>query len=96
MLIFTWHAWNALFCYLSDFVLTSCSATWPPGVRRLINDYMKEGPFQVTVGTLDLRVSIAHSHVHVHLHLSVHEGRIGDVLPAKWTNLPSFAILSDE
>lgn len=33
------------------------SATWPPGVRRLINAYMKEGPYQVTVGSLDLRVS---------------------------------------
>ena len=42
------------------------SATWPPGVRRLISDYMKQDPFQVTVGTLDLRVSVfIIIHVHV-------------------------------
>ena len=39
-------------------IITSyLSATWPAGVRRLAESYMKE-PFQVTVGTLDLRVSI--------------------------------------
>ena len=35
----------------------SYSATWPPGVRRLAESYMKD-PFQVNVGTLDLRVSL--------------------------------------
>ena len=35
----------------------SNSATWPPGVRRLAESYMKD-PFQVNVGTLDLRVSL--------------------------------------
>jgi len=29
------------------------SATWPEGVRRLANTYMKD-PFQIFVGTLDL------------------------------------------
>ena len=33
-----------------------CSATWPPEVRRLTTSYMKN-PFQVSVGSLDLRVS---------------------------------------
>ena len=32
------------------------SATWPPEVRRLTTSYMKD-PFQVSVGSLDLRVS---------------------------------------
>ena len=34
-----------------------CSATWPPEVRRLTTSYMKN-PFQVYVGSLDLRVSV--------------------------------------
>ena len=38
-------------------IISYLSATWPAGVRRLAESYMKE-PFQVTVGTLDLRVSI--------------------------------------
>ncbi len=33
------------------------SATWPPDVRRLSNSYLKN-PFQVYVGSLDLRVSV--------------------------------------
>jgi ATP-dependent RNA helicase DDX43 len=33
------------------------SATWPPGVRRLAESYMKD-PFQVNVGTLDLRACV--------------------------------------
>jgi ATP-dependent RNA helicase DDX43 len=32
------------------------SATWPPEVRRLTDSYMKN-PYQVSVGSLDLRVS---------------------------------------
>lgn len=32
------------------------SATWPPDVRRLALTYMKD-PFQVCVGSLDLKVS---------------------------------------
>lgn len=32
------------------------SATWPPDVRRLALTYMTE-PFQVCVGSLDLKVS---------------------------------------
>ena len=33
------------------------SATWPQEVRRLASTYMKD-PFQVSVGSLDLRVSV--------------------------------------
>ena len=33
------------------------SATWPSDVRRLAQSYMKN-PFQVCVGSLDLRVSV--------------------------------------
>ena len=33
------------------------SATWPPGVRRLADAYLKD-PYQVYVGSLDLRVSV--------------------------------------
>ena len=33
------------------------SATWPPGVRRLAESYMTD-PFQVSVGTLDLKVCV--------------------------------------
>ena len=32
------------------------SATWPPDVRRLALTYMQD-PFQVCVGSLDLKVS---------------------------------------
>jgi len=32
------------------------SATWPSGVRRLAQSYMKD-PFQINVGSLDLAVS---------------------------------------
>jgi len=33
------------------------SATWPSGVRRLAQNYLTD-PFQVTVGSLDLAVSL--------------------------------------
>ena len=33
------------------------SATWPSGVRRLANTYLND-PFNVTIGSLDLAVSI--------------------------------------
>ena len=44
--------------FLLSYVCPSvvCSATWPPEVRRLTASYMKN-PFQVSVGSLDLRVS---------------------------------------
>lgn len=41
-----------MLCYLCI-----CSATWPPGVRRLAQAYLND-PFHVYVGSLDLRVSI--------------------------------------
>ena len=49
----------------------SHSATWPPEVRRLTQSYMKN-PYQVSVGSLDLRVSnllsctLTHTHTHTH------------------------------
>ena len=38
--------------------LIPCSAMWPPEVRGLADSYMKS-PFQVSIGSLDLRVSPA-------------------------------------
>ena len=43
-------------CVWYMFVFCPCSATWPPGVRRLADQYLTQQPFQVTVGCLDLRV----------------------------------------
>ena len=40
---------------LSCTVFLNCSATWPPGVRRLAESYMSD-PFLISVGTLDLKV----------------------------------------
>jgi ATP-dependent RNA helicase DDX43 len=34
-------------------IVLCCSATWPEGVRRLAQSYMKN-PIQVFIGTLDL------------------------------------------
>ena len=48
---------SILHAYIIIIITSYLSATWPAGVRRLAESYMKE-PFQVTVGTLDLRVSI--------------------------------------
>ena len=48
-----------------------CSATWPPEVRRLTTSYMKN-PFQVSVGSLDLRVSYMYIWLHVLVHIHVY------------------------
>lgn len=52
-----------------------CSATWPPEVRRLTTSYMKN-PFQVSVGSLDLRVSYMYTHGWLHVHVYICIGRI--------------------
>ena len=37
-------------------LVATYSATWPSGVRRLADQYLTQQPFQVTVGSLDIRV----------------------------------------
>lgn len=43
------------FCSAFSYCTLFVSATWPPEVRRLARAYLKN-PFQVSVGSLDLRV----------------------------------------
>ncbi len=46
---------TCMLCVMCVLYVLICSATWPPGVRRLSQSYLMN-PFHVYVGSLDLRV----------------------------------------